>query len=472
MKEDLCGIVYSLIRVPTSVFQQQWDYWFNLKKQTLEDDLEAWQVQQKNEFDVWQAEQEKEFLTWFESIKDILSGDVAANLAARIAQLEQTVESNSFKMDNHIKDDLGHVRYLGLSNGPNAWVCVSDNIIWDTTVTPPRPKEGSSYKIKARQTNSGNVSLVFKSTDGTKISNAFPVLNTDGSQVSSSAIIGGAIVTVVFTGSDFFLQGSGSGVVTRNNASYNTAGTYELTVPKGVSKITAYIFGAGGGGGCYSAAINRGGGGGAGGAYLLASINVTPGQKLTIVVGKGGSGSGDVSQPGISGGYSYVRSNGVDFIAGGGGGGGSGNSGGSNLSGLGGEGGVYNKTYVPPGGSYDNKDGTLYSFAANGLTNLSERLVSFGGGDGAYFTNSSDGGGGGGAASDLSGGKKGSFSNGGAYGPYATNIYGGPGGAGAIYSASAKPGNAPGGGGGGGGYVNNGYVGGANGADGRVMLYW
>ncbi|MFZ4201019.1 hypothetical protein [Lysinibacillus sp. NPDC056220] len=47
MKEDLCGIVYSLINVPTSVFQQQWDYWFNLKKQTLEDDMEAWQLQQK-----------------------------------------------------------------------------------------------------------------------------------------------------------------------------------------------------------------------------------------------------------------------------------------------------------------------------------------------------------------------------------------------------------------------------------------
>jgi len=39
----------------------------------------------------------------------------------------------------------------------------------------------------------------------------------------------------------FFLQGRESGVVTKNNASYNTAGTYELTVPKGVSKITTYI---------------------------------------------------------------------------------------------------------------------------------------------------------------------------------------------------------------------------------------
>ncbi|MFJ8516159.1 hypothetical protein [Lysinibacillus xylanilyticus] len=106
MKQDVCGIVYSLISVPTSVFQQQWDYWFNTKKQTLEDDLVAWQVQQKNEFDVWQAEQEQEFLTWFESIKDILSGDVAANLATRIANLENG-------LTNHIAD-VSHVNGLKL----------------------------------------------------------------------------------------------------------------------------------------------------------------------------------------------------------------------------------------------------------------------------------------------------------------------------------------------------------------------
>ncbi|KUF36723.1 glycine-rich domain-containing protein [Lysinibacillus sp. F5] len=401
--------------------------------------------------------------------------DESKSFNEQVTDNTNAIANANTKLDTHIKDDVGHVRYAGTSTGTNAMTIATDVIpVENPNVANPVPKTGSSFKfIKSDGTNTGAVTVILKYTNlGNKISASYQVLDSQAKPLNAGDLTNGVPYTLVFNGSAFFLQGSGSGVVTRNNARYNTAGTYELTVPKGVSKITAYIFGAGGGGGCYSAAINRGGGGGAGGAYLLASINVTPGQKLTIVVGKGGSGSGDVSQPGLSGGYSYVRSNGVDFIAGGGGGGGSGNSGGSNLSGLGGEGGVYNKTYVPPGGSYDNKDGTLYSFAANGLTNLSERLVSFGGGDGAYFTNSSDGGGGGGAASDLSGGKKGSFSYGGAYGPYATNIYGGPGGAGALYSASAKPGNAPGGGGGGGGYVNNGYVGGANGADGRVMLYW
>jgi len=377
------------------------------------------------------------------------------------------------KLDSHIKDDIGHVWYCGSSVGQDVLVLTANMLpIMDKNAEKPVPKVGVAFRfIKGSQNNAGSVTLSVIVNGKSSI--AYPVMKPDATQLMAGDLVGGVIYTVAFTGTFFALQGESGVKVTRNNASYNTAGTYELTVPKGVSKITAYIFGAGGGGGCFNSALNRGGGGGGGGAFLLASINVTPGQKLTIIVGKGGSGSGAAQQHGVSGGYSSVRSNGVDFIAGGGGGGASGgNGGGTQDSGLGGEGGVYNKTYVPPGGSYDNKDGTLYSFAANSVANLSERLVSFGGGDGAYFTNSSDGGGGGGAASDVSGGKKGSFSYGGAYGPYATNIYGGPGGAGAIYSASAKSGNAPGGGGGGGGFVNNAYVGGANGADGRVMLYW
>ncbi|HAU35182.1 MAG TPA: hypothetical protein DCW76_12980, partial [Lysinibacillus sp.] len=118
MKEDLCGIVYSLISVPTSVFQQQWDYWFNLKKQTLEDDMEAWQLQQKNDFETWQAIQKQEYLTWIESIKDILDENVAANLAARIAELEQGLA-------NH-KAEVSHIMWIetvgGSSNALTATV--------------------------------------------------------------------------------------------------------------------------------------------------------------------------------------------------------------------------------------------------------------------------------------------------------------------------------------------------------------
>lgn len=75
--EDVCGIVQSLVTVPTSVFQQQFDAWFNSRKEYYESIM-----------DDWQQGAQQEFNDWFASIKDILDGDVAANLASRIANLE------------------------------------------------------------------------------------------------------------------------------------------------------------------------------------------------------------------------------------------------------------------------------------------------------------------------------------------------------------------------------------------------
>lgn len=80
MYEDLCGIVHSLVSVPTSVFQQQWDVWFNSKKQTLGEDMGVWMVEQKKLFDAW-----------FATIQDMLEGDIAVNLANQIIALQSQV---------------------------------------------------------------------------------------------------------------------------------------------------------------------------------------------------------------------------------------------------------------------------------------------------------------------------------------------------------------------------------------------
>ncbi|MBG9690400.1 hypothetical protein ABD91_05760 [Lysinibacillus sphaericus] len=179
MKEDLCGIVYSLISVPTSVFQQQWDYWFNLKKQTLEDDLVAWQVQQKNEFDAWQAEQEQEFLTWFESIKDILSGDVAANLAARIASLEQTVNP-------HIADLVKHNNY-GTATGTNTLVVT-------LTPAPTTLTEGFTLRFKNTTSNTGATTLNVNGLG------AKPLRKNGGIALSAGNLKAGGIYSVTYDG--------------------------------------------------------------------------------------------------------------------------------------------------------------------------------------------------------------------------------------------------------------------------------
>lgn len=102
LKEDLCGVVYSLISVPTSVFQQQWDYWFSAQKgiyveemlswlneqkaafKTWKDNEVAlfanWKTTQQNSFNSWQNTQKSEFDTWITTLEDVLDENVAATL--------------------------------------------------------------------------------------------------------------------------------------------------------------------------------------------------------------------------------------------------------------------------------------------------------------------------------------------------------------------------------------------------------
>ena len=80
MIEDLCGIVYSLISVPTTVFQQQFDTWLADYKITNTTAWEAWQNQEKADFEAW-----------LDSIKDLLDDNVAAKLAAQITAVDAKV---------------------------------------------------------------------------------------------------------------------------------------------------------------------------------------------------------------------------------------------------------------------------------------------------------------------------------------------------------------------------------------------
>ena len=69
---------------------------------------------------------------------------------------------------------------------------------------------------------------------------------------------------------------------------YETATSYTFSVPSGVSSLTVLVVGAGGGGGGnggYSA-----GGGGGGGQVILQNEAVTPGEKINVSVGQGGTG--------------------------------------------------------------------------------------------------------------------------------------------------------------------------------------
>ncbi len=78
---------------------------------------------------------------------------------------------------------------------------------------------------------------------------------------------------------------------TPGSASWTAIGTHEWIVPQGVTSVELCMIGAGGSGGSVSDdAISRWAGGGHGGAEITQTVNVTPGETITVVVGKGGDG--------------------------------------------------------------------------------------------------------------------------------------------------------------------------------------
>ncbi|MED3803677.1 hypothetical protein P4562_17270 [Lysinibacillus xylanilyticus] len=377
------------------------------------------------------------------------------------------------KVDNHTKENLGHIIYLGYTNAPNAWVCTSDDIIWEVS-GPVRARRGSAYRVFLTNINTGNVTLTLKNKDGSKVSSAYPVLNIDGSQILPNSLNTGAMVTVAFNGSNFFLQGSGSGVnIANGSQKYDTAGTYQFTVPKGVTRIMYKIWGAGGGGGGSSARYpNVGGGGGGGGAFIAGFVNVTPGYTHTVIVGKGGVGgapntnvSQDLAFYGEKGGFSMF---GNGHVANGGGGGSCAYD--SNTYGRGGKGAT-----TSPGlsGVTDYSGNSPKQGLPIGL-NISQdgQLTAYIGGTDGSPTSSSTGGSGAGGNSDAYGGYL-NTQSGSSMSQTICNFYpgeyGGPG-----ASSGNGIGASKGGGGGGGApsHYNSANAYGGYGGDGRVYLYW
>jgi hypothetical protein len=155
-----------------------------------------------------------------------------------------------------------------------------------------------------------------------------------------------------------------------SSQTYAIAGTYNFTVPAGVTQVFAIIVGGGGGAGYVGGSPPGGGAGGGGGTYID-TIAVTPGEVLSAVVGAGGAGgsyyvngstggsssfSGRIANGGQGGSMNGGYGGGAGGAGGGmgcnGGNGGIGTPGGTGLlnAGIGGSG-AYTGTQPGPSGS-------------------------------------------------------------------------------------------------------------------------
>jgi uncharacterized protein YhjY with autotransporter beta-barrel domain len=209
----------------------------------------------------------------------------------------------------------------------------------------------------------------------------------------------------------FFIFFNSQSLAATNTFSF-TGSNQTFTVPAGVTSITMEGFGAAGGDN------EAGDGSGGNGGYLKSTITVTPGDVLTIVVGKGGgindepfgdggqggTGARPFGNPaaGSGGGATYVEnsSNETLFVIGAGGG-----AGGAGLMDQGADGGaggglIGGDGFVAFGGGAPGEGGSQDSGGAGG----GSPGASLAGGDGNNFLMRMDEGGGGGGGAGYFGG--------------------------------------------------------------------
>ncbi len=259
---------------------------------------------------------------------------------------------------------------------------------------------------------------------------------------------------------------------------FNYSGSIaNFTVPVCITSITIQAYGAQGGDGCCSASVPGGKG-----AYILGTVNVTPGDILGILVGQqGGFRSG-----GGGGSFIWNTSNANTLLVAAGGGGGGGDTNNGSVAPTAGDGQITTTT-SSGGGTGTAAGGT----GGNGGTGGAPNPVWSGSGGGAgWSSNGADGQYGGeaigtGGASPVNGGAAGNAGLNGGVGGYGGG--GGatyPGGGGGGYNGGgggnawiAGGGNYAGGGGGGSSYYINGIPGngsasGFQSGNGLVVLTW
>nr|WP_284705966.1 phage tail protein [Lysinibacillus sp. OL1_EC] len=184
-------------------------------------------------FDAWQAQEKANFDAWFASIQNILDGDIAATLAAKITTLEQGFEAHENKTAT--TSTPGHVKIVDSVSSestteavtPRAVKQVNDTLTTHaddftshvrfgvtseadakTITLTPAPTSlvmGMGIAFANTVDNTGPVTL---NVNGLGVK---PVINSKGEQLKAGALRANSICTVRYNNGNFILQGDGSG---------------------------------------------------------------------------------------------------------------------------------------------------------------------------------------------------------------------------------------------------------------------
>ncbi|MGE6603938.1 hypothetical protein ACQKEY_19810 [Lysinibacillus fusiformis] len=208
LNKTVCGIVHGTVdQVDTTTIFNQYQEWFKEITGSV-----------AGEVDAWQAVQKQEFLTWFESIKDILEGDVAGNLASRIASLEQIV-------GNHLDDVLSHTKWIETVGG-------TANTLTATIEGLTSYKNGLGVSFPAKSNSTAAMSLNINGLG------AIPIKKANGTPFSNG--IANGVYTVRYRDGAFILQGESEVEIGKQII---TPSTTNQTILKGVHDGTGYVKG-------------------------------------------------------------------------------------------------------------------------------------------------------------------------------------------------------------------------------------
>ena len=236
--------------------------------------------------------------------KNVNSGQPGTEVSAQWLndiqeEICRLIENEQIPLDVSNRDQLSQaVRYLIQQSQPSfAIASGSANTLEVTLIPAPQAYTvGMPLRLIASAPNTGPVTVNVNGL-GRK-----PVLNCTGLPLDAGALPAGVPIQMIYSGSAFVLTGLTT-IASNGFSAFVVAGSYIWTVPPGIFRVRACVWGGGGGGGgslnIYSAATGGGGGG-----YCEGVFAVTPGEDVPIVVGVGGAAGIAAGGNGLSGGTS------------------------------------------------------------------------------------------------------------------------------------------------------------------------
>lgn len=142
------------------------------------------------------AQYDDAFQSWFETVRDILNENVAANLANKIADLDDR-KAEKVTLNEHMNDYVKHPAYVTAS-GKNDYAVTLNP-------APTSYVDGMAIVVKIGTSSDNNTTLNVNGLGAKQI------LKTDGSRVSDLKANG--VYTLRYNGSAFILQGERGGGV-------------------------------------------------------------------------------------------------------------------------------------------------------------------------------------------------------------------------------------------------------------------